>query len=183
MSDHPEVKQVEQVHRDLLEQWRVAMNLVGPGSTKIHFADSRAVARALKPSGRWADLGSGAGFPGVALAAWNPDVHVTLVESRSKRAAFLRRVVKRSGLTNAEVFHGRVESLDPAQWDGLVSRAFAAPPAVLDHARRLLVPGGCVALMLAREEVDPPDDFELMAHLDYQAGGRERRLTTFSYKS
>ncbi len=181
MTDHPEVKQVEQVHRDLLERWRTAMNLVGPGSSKIHFADSRAVARLLNAEGRWADLGSGAGFPGVAVAAHHPDAQVTLVESRSKRATFLGRVAKRSGLGNLTVFHGRVEALEPHAWEGIVSRAFAAPPAVLEHARRLLVPGGRVALLLVREEVLPPPDFTLDAHHDYQAGGRERRLTTFLY--
>ncbi len=181
MPEHPEARQVEQVHKELLESWRGAMNLVGPGSTRIHFGDSRAVARAVAAQGRWADLGSGAGFPGVAIAAWNPQAQVTLVESRAKRSAFLRQVIRQSGLSNAVVFHGRVEELEPASWDGLVSRAFAAPPAVLQHARRLLVPGGRLGLMLAREVVEPPPDFTLETQLDYQVGDRLRSLVMLSY--
>jgi 16S rRNA (guanine527-N7)-methyltransferase len=181
MPEHPDPRTVQRRHQALLEQWRGAMNLVGPGSTDIHFEDSEAVARALEPLGRWADLGSGAGFPGVALAAFNPAVRVTLVESRAKRVAFLRRVLQQSGLANADIFHGRVEDLEAGAWDGLVSRAFAAPPAVLDHARRLLRPQGRVALLLAREEVEPPPDFRLRQQLDYRAGDRDRSLTVLSY--
>ncbi len=183
MAEHTHALQVEQVHRELLERWRTAMNLVGPGSSAIHFDDSRAVAKLLAARGRWADLGSGAGFPGIAVAAWNPTARVTLVESRAKRAAFLERVVRKAGLTNLEVCHDRVEALEAGCWDGVISRAFAAPPAVLAHARRLLVPGGRIALMLAREVVPPPPDFALEARRDYRAGGRERSLTTFFYIS
>jgi 16S rRNA (guanine(527)-N(7))-methyltransferase RsmG len=181
MPEHPNATEVERIHRELLELWRTAMNLVGPGSAKIHFADSRAVARLIAARGRWADLGSGAGFPGIAIASHNPDAHVHLVESRSKRAAFLQRVVQQAGLPNATVFHGRVQALESGCWDGIISRAFAAPAAVLEHARRLLVPGGRLYLMLAHEQVEAPPDFTLQAHHDYRAGGRERRLTALTY--
>ncbi len=180
--DHPDAAQVERTHQELLERWRVAMNLVGPGPSDPHFDDSRAVAQALEARGRWADLGSGAGFPGIALAAWNPDAEVTLVESRSKRAAFLERAVRKTALPNAAVFHGRVEQLESAAWDGLVSRAFANPPAVLEHARRLLVAGGRLAFMLAKEAVEPPPGFTLEGHHDYRIEGRVRRLTVLRFE-
>jgi 16S rRNA (guanine(527)-N(7))-methyltransferase RsmG len=176
MSEHPDATEVERIHRELLERWRGAMNLVGPGSVGIHFEDSRIVARRLEARGRWADLGSGAGFPGVALAAWNPQARVYLVESREKRASFIQRVLRRTGLPNAELVHARAETLEPSGWDGIVSRAFANPDAVLEHARRLLVPGGLLALMLAREPVDPPEDFERISSHAYRAGGKERWL-------
>jgi 16S rRNA (guanine527-N7)-methyltransferase len=181
MPDHPDPTQVERTHRALLEGWRGAMNLVGPGSLDVHFEDSTAVARLVRAQGRWADLGSGAGFPGIALAAHSPGAQVSLVESRSKRAAFLHRVVQQARLANATVFHGRVEELEARSWDGLISRAFAAPEAVLEHARRLLIPGGRLCLMLAREPVEPPADFALEGHHDYRAAGRDRRLTTLSF--
>ena len=179
MPEHPDASTVEHTHRELLQRWRGAMNLVGPGSADIHFKDSNAVARLLEARGRWADLGSGAGFPGVAIAARHPQAEVSLVESRSKRAAFLQRVVQQAGLPNATVFHGRVQELEGGCWDGIISRAFAAPEA--EHGRRLLQPGGRLCLMLAREQVEPPPDFRLEAHHDYRAGGRERRLTALVY--
>jgi 16S rRNA (guanine527-N7)-methyltransferase len=177
MPDFPDPSAVQRQHQQLLERWRGAMNLVGPGSTDIHFEDSAFVAKAIEPRGRWADLGSGAGFPGVAVAAFNPGVRITLVESRAKRVAFLRRVLQQTGLPNAEVFHGRVESLEQAAWDGLISRAFAPPDAVLEHARGLLRPGGVLALMLTREATEPPPDFELQQQRCYRAGGKDRVLT------
>lgn len=182
MPDLPDPLEIERIHQELLERWRSAMNLVGPGSSDIHFDDSRVVAQALAAQGRWADLGSGAGFPGVALAAWNPEAQVTLVESRAKRAAFLQRVIRQCDLPNASVFHGRVEQLEHAAWDGLISRAFAAPPAVLEHARRLLVDGGRLGLMVAREQVTPPPDFALVSRQSYRACDRSRSLTVLSYK-
>ena len=181
MPDHPDAREVERIHHDLLERWRGAMNLVGPGSTDIHFADARAVAQRLDATGRWADLGSGAGFPGVAMAAWNPAADVCLVESRAKRAAFLKRVVQQARLSNATVHHGRVEGLEPRTWDGIISRAFAAPEAVLEHARRLLVPKGRLVLMLAKERVEPPDDFSLEIRQEYRVCGRDRCLTALRF--
>jgi 16S rRNA (guanine(527)-N(7))-methyltransferase RsmG len=183
MSEHPEAIEVERIHRELLQRWRGAMNLVGPGSVGIHFEDSRVVARKLDARGRWADLGSGAGFPGVAVAAWNPHAQVSLVESREKRATFLLRVLRKTGLPNAELVHARAESLEPGAWDGLVSRAFANPEAVLDHARRLLKPGGQLALMLAREPEPPPEDFERLLVHAYQAGGKQRWLEVLGYRA
>src|SRR5688572_1968559 len=51
-----------EVHRRALEQWRGSMNLVGPGDLEEHYADSEAALAGLRPVGRWADLGTGAGF-------------------------------------------------------------------------------------------------------------------------
>lgn len=80
-----------ETHRRVLEQWRGAMNLVGPGPIAPHFADSEAALAGLDPVGRWVDLGSGAGFPGLVLAAMYPSVAVDLVDSRKKRCVFLAR--------------------------------------------------------------------------------------------
>ncbi len=156
------------------------MNLVGPGPTDAHFEDSEAVACLLSPRGRWADLGSGAGFPGVALAASHPNVSVTLVESRAKRAAFLQRVVRQTGLVNAVVFHGRAEDLDGQGWDGVISRAFAQPPVFLEHARRLLVVGGQVAVLLARPEPPSCPGLALSWQRAYPVLSRKRHLAVFS---
>ena len=139
---------IEQGHLALLEQWRGAMNLVGPGPVLPHFVDSIGAVSGLTAAGRWADLGSGAGFPGIALAARYPSAEVLLVESRQKRATFLRRVINDTGLCNAQVFHGRVEDLQPGL-DGVISRAYKAPESFLMDAARLLVPGGVAVVLTA----------------------------------
>ena len=52
----------ERIHLELLEKWRAAMNLIGPGPAEHHFMDARGAVASLGARGRWADLGSGAGF-------------------------------------------------------------------------------------------------------------------------
>jgi 16S rRNA (guanine527-N7)-methyltransferase len=138
--------EAERTHLALLERWRGAMNLVGPGPAEVHFEDSAGAVADLEAVGRWVDLGSGAGFPGVALAARYPDVHVSLVESRLKRAGFLSAVVRATGLTNLEVIHGRTEDVEPG-FDGVISRAYRKPEAYLSDAARLLVPAGRAVLL------------------------------------
>ena len=95
----------------------------------------------LDVSGQWADLGSGAGFPGIALAAVHAHAQITLAESRLKRATFLKRVIHTARLENATVHHGRTEDLADGQWDGVISRAYKPPELFMDDACRLLKPG------------------------------------------
>lgn len=111
-----------------------------------HVADSLAalVLPELRRARRIADLGSGAGWPGLALAAALPDARVLLVESASRRCRYLERAVAVAGLANVEVVHTRAE-----EWrDGLgandivTARALAALPVLCEYAAPLLVEGG-----------------------------------------
>ena len=136
----------EQVHRSLLERWRTAMNLVGPGDVDHHFIDAAGAVSGLKPRGRWVDLGSGAGFPGIALAARYPSVDVLLVESREKRTSFLKHVVREAELSNVQIFHGRTENVEDT-FDGVISRAYRPPGEYLNDAARLLKHGGVAVLL------------------------------------
>lgn len=163
------------VHRATLEEWRPAMDLVGPGPLDPHFADAVGAVHSLHATGRWADLGSGAGFPGIALAALHPAAAVTLVERRSKRAAFLSTVVERAGLTNVTVVTGNAETMED-QFDGVISRAFAPQPRLWPLAGRLVRPGGVLALMLAKEEAEPPEGWDLFHVERYLVGDRVRRV-------
>ena len=140
---------VEAAHLALLARWRTAMNLVGPGPLEPHFIDSRGAVGGLGAAGRWADLGSGAGFPGLALAEAYPGAEVVLVESREKRVQFLRRVLAETALANASVHHGRTEDLQPG-FDGVISRAYRSPEEYLVDAERLLKTDG-VAVVLTAE--------------------------------
>jgi len=170
----------EVAHRDLLARWRGAMDLVGPGPLDPHFEDAaRAVDALPSPAGRWADLGSGAGFPGVALAARHPQLTVELVESRRKRAAFLKRAITAGDLTNARVICARSETLPDGAYQGVISRAYRPPPDYLADARRLLAPGGIAALMLAQGEPPVAEGLTLFHVEHYAIGDRARRLAVY----
>jgi 16S rRNA (guanine527-N7)-methyltransferase len=99
---------------------------------------------AVRHARRIADLGSGAGWPGLALAAALPDARVALVESAIRHCRYLERVVAAGRLENAEVVHARAE-----EWpDGLNAndvvtvRALAALPVLCEYAAPLLADGG-----------------------------------------
>jgi 16S rRNA (guanine527-N7)-methyltransferase len=104
---------------------------------------------------RLADLGAGAGWPGLALAAALPECHVALVESASRRCSYLERAVEASGLANAEVVHARAEEWSPAPQDVVTARALAALPVVCEYAAPLLREGGI--LVAWKGSLDPAE--------------------------
>lgn len=173
----------ELAHMTLLERWRGAMDLVGPGPLLPHFLDCAAAVSWLgelaAPGGVWADLGSGAGFPGVALAARYPALQVQLVESRLKRSLFLDQVVVETGLKNVSILNCRTNKLKNGSVNGVVSRAYRAPEAYLSDCSRLLAPGGVAVLMLARQA--PPELPGLRPfHVErYDLGGRPRQAVGY----
>lgn len=179
-------------HRALLEKWRKVMDLVGPGSIEPHFEDAEQAvgwlaealpeaSRAEGLTGRWADLGSGAGFPGVALAALHPTAEVWLVERRQKRAAFLEQVVAGGKLANARVVEGDSADLPVGSFAGLVSRAYKPPPELLPEAERLLAPGGLLVLLLAREPVPAGAGWVAAGERAYAIEGRPRRAVALRW--
>ncbi len=89
------------------------------------------------------DVGSGAGWPGLALAAALPSAHVFLVESAIRHCRYLERAVAAAGLANVEVVHARVEEWACA-CDVVTARALAPLPVVLEYAAPLLLEGGTV---------------------------------------
>lgn len=169
------------IHRALLERWRNAMDLVGPGPLDPHFADAEGAVAGLDATGVWADLGSGAGFPGVALAAAWPDAQVWLVESRQKRAIFLERVVAEARLGNARVRRERAEDLPPGSLDGVIARAFMPPEDYLALARPLLRPGGHAVVLLGDRDWSPPAGWTLREARRYPVpDGHRRRVVVTS---
>ncbi len=174
-----ELTAAEATHLELLEQWRKVMNLVGPGPVDEHFEDAARAVGWTSFEGRWADLGSGAGFPGIALAARHPQAEVTLVESRRKRATFLDEVVARAALPNASVICTRSERLDPCSFEGVISRAYRPPPDYLDQARDLVVPGGQVLLLVARQKPIEIDGLALFHVERYALGERPREVHAY----
>jgi len=120
-----------------------------------HLLDSLAILPFL-PSGSLLDVGSGGGTPGIPLAIARPDLQVTLLDSNSKKAAFLRQAVIELGLANVSVHCGRVEQYHPAiGFAAITSRAFAELADFVTLTRHLLVPEG---VWLAMKGVWPHEE-------------------------
>ena len=145
-----------------LMKWSRRVNLVARDTpetqvVETHFLDSLTLLPFLDGAGEvhLLDVGSGAGFPGLALACVRPDARFTLCEPRQKRVSFLRHVVRTLGLANVEVVAERIEA-HLADWPGrfthITSRAVAEPAAFLPLVRPLVTPATRVLLMLARAE-------------------------------
>jgi 16S rRNA (guanine527-N7)-methyltransferase len=116
-----------------LERWRARINLTGKLSTADlaeHTLESLLGAALIPDSAKVIDVGSGAGFPGMPIAIARADLHLTLVEPRSKKAAFLRHAARAVRLANVEVLEERSESLPRAGWAVATTRAVAALPSL-----------------------------------------------------
>ena len=98
------------------------------------------VSRETVPEGSWLDLGSGAGFPGLVIAALQPKRLVTLVDSRRLRTEWLARAAAAMSLQNVEVVLSRVEDLTDRTWQVISARAFAPLDRLLDAAARFSTP-------------------------------------------
>ena len=111
----------------------------------------------VRAARRIADLGAGAGWPGLALAAALPDAHVALVESAVRHTRYLERAVAAGGVANAEVVHARAEEWPAGlgAHDLVTVRAVAALPVLCEYAAPLLAKGG--ALVAWKGAVDPSE--------------------------
>jgi 16S rRNA (guanine527-N7)-methyltransferase len=142
----------------LLAQWAARMNLTGHRTSEAIarrlILDALALGSALpdagEPGGRGpaslADLGSGAGFPGLPLAIRWPGCHVTLVEARERRHHFQRAAVRTLGLVNVEPRRGRIEALAPEPHEIVVAQALAQPDQAVAWMLPWVAPGGWLVL-------------------------------------
>lgn len=136
----------------------------------VHIADSLAGLEIpeLANARLIADLGSGAGLPGLVLAAVLPDAHVVLIEAAARKCDFLRSAIAPMGLANAEVVWTRAE-----EWSGgirrceaVCARALAALPVLCEYAAPLLKVGGrLVAWKGAVSDAEAADAAAAAAHL------------------
>lgn len=136
----------------LLVRWNQTYNLTAIRAPREmvakHLLDSLAMHPAVDGIGTLADLGTGAGLPGIPLAIARPALQVTLVESNGKKARFLREAVRQLGLGNARVVEARIEGFDaPGQFDAITARALATLPLILELGGHLLKPGGKLLAM------------------------------------
>jgi 16S rRNA (guanine527-N7)-methyltransferase len=131
----------------------------------VHVADSLAGLEVdtVRQARRIADLGSGGGFPGLALAVALPDTRVTLVESVGKKCEFLRRTVDAAGLANVDVVNARAEawSAGLGTQDVVTARALAPLNVLAEYAAPLLVAGG--SLVAWKGQRDPSEEADGLA--------------------
>jgi 16S rRNA (guanine527-N7)-methyltransferase len=138
-------------HLSLVHRWNRVHNLTGPRGIRElldrHLVESLAIEPLLFGS-RIADVGSGAGFPGIPLAICEPTRNFTLIESRAKRANFLRHVVATLALRNVVVAQTRAEDLtQQLPFDTVLARAVARPAKLLEIVRPLMTEGSILLLL------------------------------------
>ncbi len=102
---------------------------------------------------RVADVGSGAGFPGIPIKLWAPEIALTLIESNHKKATFLKEVTRALTLTDVNIQTARAESLPGASFDVVTLRAVERFESILPVAARLVAPGGRLALLIGQTQL------------------------------
>lgn len=149
-------KQIEQfvMYYEMLVEWNEMMNLTAITEydevMKKHFIDSLSLIKTYDTSKEVSviDVGTGAGFPGLALKIAYPNMKVTLLDSLNKRINFLNEVIAMLGLTNVTTIHGRAEDFaKPAKerekYDLCVSRAVANLTTLSEYCLPFVKVGGC----------------------------------------
>jgi len=153
------------LYLDLLLRWNARVNLTAVRDPEQivtrHFGESLFAARMLDPQAggpsALADVGSGAGFPGIPVKLWAPHLELTLIESHNKKATFLREALRTLKLDRAQVFCGRAE-----QWgqtaDLVTLRAVEQFERALPVASALVRPGGKLCLLIGSSQTKSARD-------------------------
>jgi len=137
------------LYADILLRWQSRLNLIAestvPEMWHRHFFDSaQLVDLAPAEAQRWADLGSGAGFPGLVIAilkSGSPGFEMHLTERLARKAEFLREVIRETNAL-AEVHFGRIEAIKPLNAEVVTARACAPLPQLLEYYQRHSAPSG-----------------------------------------
>ena len=144
---------------DLLARWNTTYNLSAvrdPAEMVTrHLLDSLSIVP-LVHGASLADLGSGAGLPGIPLAIVAPERRVSVVDSNGKKTRFLRAAVRELGLANVSVLESRVEAVS-GRFDCVTARAFASLADMLGWGGHLLAPGGTWLALKGRFPQDELD--------------------------
>lgn len=122
---------------DLLLEWQLRINLVGPSTLPLlwdrHFTDSAQLLAIGGADKKWLDIGAGAGFPGLVIALLDTRARFTLVESIAKKCLFLDAVVDALGLGDrVTIENRRIEALPAERFDIITARALAALAQLFD---------------------------------------------------
>jgi 16S rRNA (guanine527-N7)-methyltransferase len=164
---------------DILQRWNARINLTAIRHPEEivtrHFGESLFAARHLFPADEpeehslaragspletvkvsvpvVADIGSGAGFPGIPIKLWTPEISLSLIESNHKKATFLRELTRALTMKDVNVQNTRAESLASSSFDVVTFRAVESFQSILPVAAGLVVPGGRLALLIGRAQL------------------------------
>lgn len=148
-------------YAELLATEGTLRGLIGPREVPRlwdrHLLNCAVLERLVPEESTVADIGTGAGLPGIVLALVRPDLHVSLVEPLLRRTTFLQEAVESLELGNATVVRARAEELPPASYDVVTSRAVAPLGKLAGWCLPLCVEGGLMLAMKgssAEEELD-----------------------------
>lgn len=135
---------------ELLVKWNSKINLVSPSTIDDlwtrHILDSTQIFEMVEPTGgKWLDIGSGGGFPGLVLSILNMELdkpwEITMMESDIRKCTFLRTVLRETG-ANAKVVTARIEKAEPHQADVVSARALADLSNLFEFTERHMLSNG-----------------------------------------
>jgi 16S rRNA (guanine527-N7)-methyltransferase len=171
-------------HAACLARWQNLTSLIGSGTWREaavrHYEESLWGLSLSSDSGRMVDLGSGAGFPGLVLAAARPQAEVHLIEGRQRKAAFLRQAAYRMGLPNVTVHAVRIEQLASARGrssqarlrgvDCITLRAIRLGEEEWHSLLPLLTPSARILRWEGADELDPELPFRRLRQVTLPSG-------------
>lgn len=155
-----------EIYLATLKKWNRVYNLtaIDEDSEIIvkHFLDSLSVNQYIQNSERILDVGTGAGFPGLILALFNPEKSFVLVDGVSKKISFLQEMIGKLNLKNVIAVHTKVEQYNVAeQFDIIISRAFADIKKMTKLTSHLIKDGGKFIAMKGPDVMSELDDISL----------------------
>jgi 16S rRNA (guanine527-N7)-methyltransferase len=127
-----------------------------------HILNSAVVSELLEPGDSVADVGSGAGLPGIPMAIARPGVHFTLIEPMERRSGWLQQQVEELGLKNVTVLRARAEEVTDRKFTVVTARAVSALPKLLRLTVPLLQSGGRVLALKGSKAQDEINDSETL---------------------
>jgi len=155
-----------EIYLATLKKWNKVYNLTAINEDADiivkHFLDSLSVNQYIQNSGRILDVGTGAGFPGLILAVFNPEKSFVLVDGVSKKISFLQEMIGKLNLKNVIAVHTKVEQYKVAeQFDIIISRAFADIKKMTKLTSHLIKDGGKFIAMKGPDVMSELDDISL----------------------
>ena len=155
-----------EIYLATLKKWNKVYNLtaINEDSEIItkHFFDSLSVNGFIQNSQRILDVGTGAGFPGLILALFNPDKSFVLVDGVSKKISFLQEMIGKLNLKNVMAVHIKVEEYKVTeQFDIIISRAFAEIKKMIKLTKHLIKANGKFIAMKGPDVINELDDLNL----------------------
>lgn len=167
-----------------IKKWRKAVSLTSLKTDRDivvkHFLDSCLYLKVLRRGVlSVADVGSGAGFPGIPIKILRPEIKVFLIEPRKKKCAFLRHIVRTLSLRGVEVMEGRVEDTADLGVDAAVTRALFSTAEFIEKASHIVREGGTLVLSkgpAVKKELEGLDTKYTLAEIPLPFGDALRYL-------